>query len=262
MRHLSEAATLFETARKRTLQPTQKLSNARSQALKLRKSWAQLSPLKLNENKLIKQKIFVKSYHPQTNHFDEIRTRIIGDIELSDSKRLVIAPISPDPSNTVFFANLLTSFARLRDFRVAVFDFNLRAPELSKALELYKTGPKYSALVHVHRMFFSTTFRLGNCLALSVYASPPDRPAELLASQRAKSLLKMVEKELKPHLILVNVPPISMFDDGLAVLPYCQNAMLVATADVTTAEQADRAERLASAYGDTFGVILNQCRFS
>jgi len=91
---------------------------------------------------------------------------------------------------------------------------------------------------------------------LTAGASVPN-PAELLGSQRMRSLLQDLQERY--DVLLIDTPPVLLFSDGLALASHCDGTLLVAAADTTDGRAVDHAaDQLGDVDAALLGCVLNR----
>ena len=70
-----------------------------------------------------------------------------------------------------------------------------------------------------------------------------------------------LKQDLKPHVVLVDLPPMLSSDDALSFLSNVDCALLVVAAEETNVPQIDVCERDLAGKTNFLGIVLNKCRY-
>lgn len=225
------------------------------------KSWTRINEVEFDPVVLQRNHIVTQTPSTASAPFDQMRTRLLHHMRKFGHRKLAVTSAHHGAGNSTLVANLALSFARQSEFKVMVFDFDLRAPSLIHLFGLVAPGPRYSALLHHRRNFDSSCLRINDNLALSLNATEVDDAAEVLSRSKTSSLLNHIERDFAPDLMIFDLPALVPMDDACAGLCHSDCALVVAQADKTTVAQTDLAEQLVADRTTCLGVVLNQCRF-
>ncbi len=192
---------------------------------------------------------------------DLLRSRLLRQMRQNGIRKLALTAPTHGCGTTTLATRLALGLASQIDLKVMLIDLNLRKPELCNQFAITGTTARQTALTGTRREFDSSAVRVGHNLALSLFTQPEPQAAEALGTLRARALIKQLEREFEPDLMIFDLPPALAVDDVVAAADLYDAALLVARADHSTADQIDRAERLISEQKPCVGVVMNACRF-
>jgi len=187
--------------------------------------------------------------------FRGLRTSVLLSTADRPPRTLLISSSRPSEGKTTISINLAISLAQLKR-RVLLIDGDMRRPSVRKAFELgnglglvsYLTGQQdWRAAV--------LPTGVGNLDALVCGPVPPN-PAELLSSDRMRSLLDQAREEYQ--FILVDSPPLLNVSDARILARLTEGVILVVKGGATPRELAQRAQSYAQDVGaNVIGAVLN-----
>jgi Mrp family chromosome partitioning ATPase len=223
-------------------------------------AWAALTPLKLNQSILKRNRIAAAEIGHDAAPYDLLRTKIIHQSQINGWKRIAI--VSPDEGagKSTTLANLGFSFERQRDMRVGCFDLDLRRPALQKMLG-QKPDHTMADVLNGRIRFADHGLRLGERVVFGLNNGPAPHPSELLLSRSARESLDEIEQEFAPDLTLFDLSPLNASDDNIAFLQNVDCAVIVVEAESTPMGRIDQAERQVAELTNVMGIVLNKCRY-
>jgi len=171
----------------------------------------------------------------------------------------ITSPTSGGGKATVA-ANLAISLTKHADIRVAIIDLDLRQPRVAAIfghIGLYSTAQFLQGECSLHDFLV----RIGDNLAIGASPDASSYPAELLHGHSTVQMLGRVRNELKPDMVIYNLPSLLESDDCLGMLPLVDTALLVVGAEHDTVSDIDASERELQARTKLLGVVLNKCRY-
>ena len=192
---------------------------------------------------------------------DLLQSRLMRQMRQEKIRKLAISSPTSGCGSEALAAQLSLGISRQTDTRVMILDLDMRDPKLARLFGMSTIAPRRSALTGNRRDFDSTCMRVGHNLALSLATDPNPLPPELLATHHAAVLVKQIEEDFDPDVILMVLPPVLGHADVVAAADLYDAALLVVQADKTTGAQADEAETLISEQKPCLGVVMNGCRF-
>lgn len=201
--------------------------------------------------------------------FRRLRSRIAGFRDEFPLKIILISSAMPEEGKTFVTANLAASLARNKNTNVLLIDGDLRHPTLHEllgapcvpGLSEYLAGTAdMSEIVQRDLAFAPRESRLtGGISGLTFIPGGKcaDNNAELAASHRMEHLIQT----LAPHFdwILIDASPVLVVPDAVELARAADAVLLVARAEVTRFEEAQRAQS-AFAKSRILGVVLNAVR--
>ena len=188
-----------------------------------------------------------------------LRTQVLQRMDGNRWNALAVVSPNAGEGKTTTAINLALSIARDPEHSALLVDMDLRAPGVAACFgltaqpnlldHLRKGVPLSEVLVNPG---------LERLLLLPTSASPLDS-SEIIASRRSQELLAELRSRYADRIVVYDVPPLLLCDDGLALLPQVDVVLMVARDGVTRREDLSRALEL---LGDkpVLGVLLNGAR--
>lgn len=196
---------------------------------------------------------------PAAAAFDLLRTRLLQALRDNGWSRVAVTAPTKGCGATFTAVNLALSLARIQGSRTVLMDMNLRTPGIGAALDMRGFGHMRSFLcgeAPVRDQFL----RVNDTLALGLTREPERNAAELLHDARTAGALNRMLNELRPGVVLYDLPPVLAHDDVAAFLPQVDGVLLVADGTRTTAAQIAACERILDGQTRLLGVVLNRAR--
>lgn len=195
--------------------------------------------------------------HPARISFDILRTRLTKLLRENDWTRLAVTSSAKGAGKTFVSLNLALSLARNPDNSVMLFDLDLRAPGLSKALHTPER-------LHVDKFLKGEIEpqnylrRIKDNLLVGLNSRSIPNSAELIQSETAKEILDATIAAFKPTAVIFDLPPLMVSDDTIGVLEQADGALLIAAAGETRTKEIAESEQLILEHTNLLGVILNK----
>jgi len=224
-------------------------------------SWSSLSEIKLPTRVARNNRITAIFGGALSGPYDMLRSRALHNMKEHGWKRLAITSPTVGCGKTTVAANIALSFARQKDLKVMLLDFDLRRPALHKVFS-HRTPHSLSDVIEGTVAAADHFVRYGDNLIVGLNAKAARNPSELLQSQRTKDFLTKVETTYKPDLMIFDMPPMLVSDDNVGFMANVDCGLLIGAADNTTATQLDLCEKELSELTNVLGVVLNKCRYS
>lgn len=196
---------------------------------------------------------------PAAKAFDVMRTRLLQTLKARGWKRIAIAAPTEGCGATFTAVNLALSMARVPGSRTVLLDMNMRDPGIAAALDMTAKGDM-RGLLRGERSYLDHLFRYGDTLAVGLGAGAVRDASELLHSQVAGEVLDEMQEELRPNVILCDMPAVLAHDDLAAFVGSVDGVLLVADGTMTTSEHVRRCEQVLGANAPIVGVVLNRGR--
>jgi capsular exopolysaccharide synthesis family protein len=188
--------------------------------------------------------------------FKFLRTNLLFTLS-EDQKIVVVTSAEACVGKSVVAANLAVSLAQT-GARILLVDGDLRQPTQHRIFE-QPNAAGLSTLLSEQEPIGQVIhpFPEEPGLFLLTAGPVPDNPAELLASEKMRSLLETWTEEY--DYVLMDTPPVEMVVDSLSVIPRTAGAILIAKAGTTTADTlTGAADKIRSVKGKILGIVLNQ----
>ncbi|NDW45015.1 CpsD/CapB family tyrosine-protein kinase [Ruegeria sp. PrR005] len=196
---------------------------------------------------------------PAAKAFDVMRTRLLQTLKAKGWTRIAISAPTEGCGATFTAVNLALSMARVPGSRTVLLDMNMRDPGIAAALDM-PAKDDMRGLLRRETSYLDHLFRCGDTLALGLGAGPVRDASELLHSQVAGEVLDEIQEELKPDVILCDMPAVLAHDDLAAFVGSVDGVLLVADGTMTTSEHVRRCEQVLGVDVPLVGVVLNRGR--
>lgn len=227
---------------------------------RLMERWTALPEITLPNTPGDARRLVAQAPGAHAAHYDVLRTKLLIELRKNGWRRLAITSPTGNCGKSTTACNLALSIARQGDLRTSLFDLDLRRPAVA---HLMGSDPRrdISGFLTGEIPYGEQAMRVGPNLAVSMALHHHTDPTQLLAGERAGELIDEVEKEYAPDVMIFDLPPLLAADDARAFLRNVDCAILMAQAEVTTAQQIDICEREIAEQTNVLGVVLNECRF-
>jgi capsular exopolysaccharide synthesis family protein len=179
----------------------------------------------------------------------------MGATEGDPPRAVLVTSPGPADGKTTVVANLAASFAT-RGYRVVILSCDFRRPRIDMLLGVSTASGLAEALQSPNgaKPDSKPTSLAGVRLIPS--GNPPERPADLLGSDKMRSIIRDVRAEC--DLVLIDSAPILTTSDPADLVQEVDSVLLVARAGRTTPEIAERTGLLLKRLGaPVLGVVLN-----
>lgn len=186
-----------------------------------------------------------------------IRTRVLQSLRANGWRSIAITSANMGEGKSLTSINLALSLSREGNQNVFLIDLDMRRPTLARYLGVYPArGVQdfFEGTVDASSIFF----RIGPPgLALAAATESRDNSSELLSSDRLPQLIDYVFGVDPKAVLLLDMPPVLVADDALAVAPRVNAILLVASEGKTKRSDLAGAIELVQQYG-LLGVVLNR----
>lgn len=198
---------------------------------------------------------------PIAEAFRTLRTNIRFARPDRPRATLLITSSQPGEGKSLVAANLAVAIAQ-EGREAIIIDADLRRPTLHRFFGLPNRAG-FTTLIMDETLTLEDVLQKTDVEGLSVITSGPlpPNPLDMLASQRADSLLKQV-KQMCDTLVL-DSPPVLSVTDALLLAVHADSALLVAAARSTRRDQIVKAcQTLRRSGVDIIGTVINKVRQS
>lgn len=197
-----------------------------------------------------------KPHHNHSEAFRALRTNL-QFVNAGDPPRSIVFTSSlPEEGKTTTTAHLALTLAAT-DQKVCVVEGDLRRPRLLHYLGMEGSAGLTNVLIgnadldDMLQPYGDTNLTVLGCGPL------PPNPAELLGSDRMRSLVKELQQRF--DIVLIDAPPLLPVTDAAVLASITDGALLVVGAGVIKNEHLTRTlERMDQAKGQILGVIVNR----
>lgn len=223
--------------------------------------WARLVDAALDPTQFEANRIVTHRAGPDAAAFDMMRTNLMRHLRERNWTRVAITSPDSGCGKTTACLNLAFSLARQTDLRVLVLEMDLRRPSMARVLGL-PGSQRFATVLSGSDLPERHLRRHGANLAFGVTSIAVASPAELLQSARTAAVIDAIEAQLKPDVILFDMPPVLVSDDTIAFLDQVDCALMIAAAEQSTTDEIDRCGKELAAHTQVLGVVLNKCRYT
>lgn len=223
-------------------------------------NWLALERLKANQALLERHRIVSFLGGPPAIQFDVLRTKVLRTMRVNNWRRLAITSPSSACGKTMTCLNLAFSLGRQADIHTIVIEADLRRPSMAATLGV-RPRHLFASVMEGKSSASAHMVRHGDNLAFGTNYLPARNSAELLHSNRLGEVLREIEDQFAPDLMIFDMPPMQVSDDTIAFLGQVDCVLLVAAAGKSTIAEVDLCEQELAAQTSVMGVILNKCRY-
>ncbi|WP_425097881.1 CpsD/CapB family tyrosine-protein kinase [Tropicibacter sp. S64] len=227
--------------------------------------WEQVATFDVNENHLAANRIITATREdPAYTAFDVLRTRLLQALSENGWKRVAITSPTKDCGKTFTAANLAISLSRQENCRTLLLDCDMRRPTLQKVMGRTHPGSmgdmlrgKIDPQDHLLRLG-KNSINAGRNIAFGFNEVIEPYASELLQDPRTAATLTRIETEMKPDVMLFDLPPALYYDDVIAFRPLFDGVLLVVGGGITTEKEIKEVERRLGEETPLLGMVLNK----
>ena len=186
-----------------------------------------------------------------------LRTRLLQKLRRNHWSTLAITSPGAGEGKSLTTINLALSLARDSANSVFVIDLDMRNPSICRYLGV---SPPFELVSYFRGEGgpADVLFSVGvENLGVAGSIIPTDQASELVASSRFEELLTYISEIATDPIILIDLPPLLVTDEGLLLAPRVDAVALVVAEGRTRRDGLDRAQHLLSDFNFA-GVILNR----
>jgi capsular exopolysaccharide synthesis family protein len=192
---------------------------------------------------------------PCTESFRFLRTRLKHVQADSKLRTLVVTGPTPGTGKSTIAVNTGISYAQAGG-KTLLIDCDLRKPDLTDMLGQLRDPGLVEIIAGEISFCEAVQTTVIDNLDFLAGGMLPANPAEILGSDKMKSLLSMLTEHY--DLILIDSPPVLVASDPLVLSTFIDGLVLVVAAGRTKMKELDLArERIMSVGGKVHGVVLN-----
>ena len=213
----------------------------------------------LRDNRIVTYEGQVK--HSAQSAYLMLRTRLMKIMRSNNWQILGVSSMSQDEGKTFTSINLAASIAAEIGQEAVLVDLDLRRPSICSTMGIEPTAfsglPEYlqGREDDLRKLVFCPTIDRLGCL---LSATSLERSSDLLASPRGKELFHELRHRLPPKAVaIVDLPPILVADDALAIAPMLDALVLVVAAGESERREIAGAKHLLGDF-NIIGVVLNK----
>lgn len=188
--------------------------------------------------------------------YRKLRTRIITETAGDFKNTIMVTSAEVGEGKTMTAINLAVALAREIDYTVLLVDADLRNPTVTRYLGIDAEKGLADYLLgtaELPELLIKTG--IGKLVVLPAGKTPAN-PAELLSSERMKTLVDEMKERYRDRYIIFDSSPVLMTADPLALGRYVDGILFVVQADHTLPKSATQALSLLKDF-NIFGVVFN-----
>lgn len=186
-----------------------------------------------------------------------LRTQVLRHLRESGHTLLAVTSPGMGEGKSLTAMNLAMSLVLNPEHRVLLVDCNLRRPQLHHLLGV-DMGPGLSDYLNhdlsLNRLVISVP---GQRLAFLPAGRPIHNSAEMLASQKMRTLLRILKNEERGRYVIFDLPAVLPFADMLSFAPLVEAVLMVVEDGQTQMQNIERAGALLS-NANLIGTVLNK----
>lgn len=187
-----------------------------------------------------------------------LRTRILHRARSKGWQSIGITSAAPRDGKSLTAVNLALSLAREKNNMVVLLDLDMHNPSVCRTLGItpWRELREYfeDRMDSPSELFMSIGVEN---LIVAGNVSPTENSAALLASNRFEELLSFIHSATTNPFILIDLPPVLSPEDTLVVAPRVDALVLVASEEVTSRADLQKASELLADF-QLAGVVLNR----
>jgi len=187
-----------------------------------------------------------------------LRTRIQQELSSNEWKTLAITAAHDGAGKTVTAINLAITLALHGHHEIYLLDLDMRNPGIADSLGLPQDIPGLASYLETDRSIRDLLWDVGvpNLIVLANRDRMMDS-SERITSKRMQDMLHAFKSASPNPIIVIDLPPVLTADDAVAIAPFVDGLLLVASEGETTRDDFKHAlESLANA--NIMGVVLNK----
>lgn len=225
-------------------------------------AWANLAPVRKPDRAILnRNRIIADSAGAASTPFDILRTKVLVTMAKKEWRRLAVTSPSAGTGKTTTACNLALAIGRQSDLKVILLEMDLRQPSIRRHLALGE-GPDIAELLRAEVSFADQAVRIGPNVAVCAANTAQRDPTALLLSDTTRRVLRNIEADYAPDVMIFDLPPLLVSDDAQAFLKEVDCALMIARAEKTTMSQIDTCEREIAQETNVLGVVLNRCKYA
>ncbi len=227
--------------------------------------WGNLLTIPVDEALLNRNLVITASrQNPAHGAFDVLRTRLLGALADNGWNRVAITSPTQGCGKTFTAVNLAVTLSRYDNCRTVLMDMDMRHPAIARYLGV--TDPP-SMADYLRGLTPTEAFlrkpgqnmlHIGDNLAIGLNGRVEGYAAELFHDPKATEVLTRLQVDVRPDIVLFDLPPALAQDDVIAFRPHFDCLLLVVGGGTTTARQMKETIRRIGEDKPVVGVVLNK----
>jgi protein-tyrosine kinase len=196
---------------------------------------------------------------PRSRSFDMLRTQVLQSMDQKNWKVLGITSPTPSCGKTLTAINLAFSITRQARRQVLLIDLDLQKPQIASCLGINCEAGLISVLDGRSNLTSAViSARAGDREIKVLPTEAPVSDSSVRMSSRALSaMLQEIRQNYRNHIIVVDLPPMLLSDDVIAIMPKLDCMLLVAAVGRSRVSEIEECQKhLQSA--EVIRVVLNK----
>jgi Mrp family chromosome partitioning ATPase len=229
-------------------------------------SWNDMAHISVNEAALDRNLVITASRtDPAHAAFEVLRTRLMMTLADKGWSRVAITSPTDGCGKTFTAVNLGIALSRYDSCRTLLLDMDMRRPgDMARMLGARPPGSMAEFLrggraVENHLMRMGQNLlKIGPNLAIGLNDRVESYASEILKHPDTTKVLQRMTAELKPDIVLYDMPSVLAHDDVLAFRDHFDAVLLVSGGGVTTSDDLAEVMRRIGEAIPLLGVVLNR----
>jgi len=195
-------------------------------------------------------------YSVAAEEYRKLRAKILQITDKDFLNTIMIASSQSGEGKTITSINLAAAIAHEFDHTVLLIDADLRKPSIHTYLGL---NPKLglSDYLQSRAELPEILIKTGiGKLVLLPAGNPPEKPAELMSSDRMRTLMRELKFRYRDRYIIIDSSPLLLTADALSLCDYTDGILFVVQAARTSMKAAAQAVSLLKGY-NVLGTVFN-----
>ncbi len=187
------------------------------------------------------------------------RTNIMYSLPKSEGAKVILVTSSePGEGKTTTTINLAITFAQT-GAKTLIIDCDMRKPRIHRYLKVERTNGISNVLCgfkQLSEVIIKNSSPLAPALDVIPAGEIPPNPAELLASDEMKNVVKQLAQEY--DYIFIDTPPVTVVTDAMVIAPDTTGVLCVVKQDISSFDNYDAAINILRKANEKFrGFIFN-----
>ena len=207
---------------------------------------APIRAIELNAARLESRRIISYDVADQrSKSFDVLRTQILQEMDRKHWQVLAVTSPTAGCGKTLTAINLAISIARQPERAALLVDMDLRKPQVTRRLGIGCENGLVGVLdgrSSLPAAMIRAQIGRHEVLVLPAETTPADS-SEWMASRAMRDVLQAIKRDFRPWTVVLDLPPMLLGDDVLAILPLVDCALLVTAVGTTTVSEVEECNR-------------------
>ena len=173
---------------------------------------------------------------PRARAFDSLRTQVLQSMDQRSWQFLAVTSPGAGCGKTMTAVNLALSVARQPERAAILVDLDMKKPHVAASLGLDCQKGVVSVLQGQNAITDALIqVNVGSCSLLVLPAEKAvTDSSELITSRAMSNLLQDIKRQFPAHTVILDLPPMLVGNDVIALLPQTDCALLVAAVGTST----------------------------